>query len=232
MKTEVLAKEVSFYSKDFKDDITTILSIEQITFNKIIEWLKQIKKLSQVVSTEEFVDLSRIINMPIEDIQRVFRPTTLIAYSAANYRTNPDDLIDDMVEDKILSEEALIKRVKLICSYIFPIVSDKIKKTAPKVPLRYINEITSRCIIISDLGDSFNVEKDKTNTYIPKLESLHPAITLKLTFKDKSDKPIGMVLSLDDIKRLKKWLDLSEIELNHVSKQLPTNLVIIDEPVE
>ncbi|MCJ7449695.1 MAG: hypothetical protein MUO72_18630 [Bacteroidales bacterium] len=229
MKTKILTKEALFYSKGFREDLQALFDLDDKKFEMIVDWLKQITKFSQIGDPDELIEISRTTKLSIDDISKCFRANIFIALKGADEKVSTEDIINDIVDANIMSPEDPINRIRLLNSYLQKIVFEKVKKTQPKLPLKYIKKINTKCIFISEFESVFDITENKPETYKPIINSVHPAITLELNFEDEENAPLGILLNQEDLVKLIKWLELSKIELSIASKIIPNKLLIMED---
>lgn len=228
MKSGLLTKDAVFYAKDFRADLEFIARLDEKSFETITNWMKGLTKFSQAVDSDDLIEISRVTRLPIDDIAKALKPIIWLATTLAQEKANIDDVVADMVEERILDTPDLASRVRVLTTHFASLAAEREKLIPPRIPLKHIERIRTRCIFVSEFESSFDISKDTPGTYHPQLRSIHPAATLELTFRGGSDEKVGVLLNLEDLATLIKWLHLAEVELRAAAKIIPDKYLVID----
>ena len=91
------------------------------------------------------------------------------------------------------------------------------ERTAPNLPLLRIRGISTRCTVISEFDKEFSTKRDTPDEYSPKVARLFPVTTLRLSFHDSKEDPIGIQLTKKDLTTLTKWLQLAQVQMDSLT---------------
>src|ERR1039457_649584 len=193
MKSKVLKDNAAFYEKEFRDDLSRLISQPPQIVEDISRWIESRKSLRDFLDEDMWIPLLKGTGQTVEQMRGTFEPLLHIARTAANEKISIEDLADEMAEEGILTDKNAHRA--LVIRLVDPIVALVLRATeelGPQIPMFQISSMTTRCIAVSEFENEFSVTKDEPSTYSPLVNRLHRRITLDLRLNDeKTEKNIG-----------------------------------------
>ena len=226
MRTKLLTEVPALLEEGFKKDLDALAALDDQLFEKVVAWAVGRETIRDLMNRGLLADFATNTGLDLESIESSMRSVVWLALTASKFKASLPDVVDDLVEAKIIRSHGLAARMKRVGEHISRLAAESLRRTPPALPLKYIRSISTRCIFVADIPVSFSIATDKPESYAPNVSAMHPIVSLKLKFGDDTD--IGIALDLEDIGILRSWLALAESEIRTVAKLLPENLVILN----
>jgi hypothetical protein len=230
MITNVLTSKPAFFANDFRSDLKYIESLKPELVTIIVDWFKTAESIEFVIRRNNWINILQKTGLSIEEIERIIKPNYWITTACYDNQVNIDDFILDLKEAGILHDSlassVFMEKLKNLAQALYSLLSQKKSRKAPTLPLRYLRDITTRCIFISEFQRDFDFDSVKSSEFTPQLKALHPAITFQLAFDDIDHEDIGIIMDRNQITKLKKTIEHAEIELINAEKILPNEYLL------
>jgi len=229
-KTNLLEKNPVFFDADFRDDLKALKSASPAVIKSLAKWLATVESADDLGDSDKWIPVLKETGLVLDALQKVVKPVLWMADLCARKHVSMADLVDDLAESGIVGNGAQRKATKqkllALGSPLEPLLQKAEVKASPELPLLYVKAIKTRCVFISEFDKEYNLETDTASSYKPGLRSLHPRVTLQLTFRDEAHEPIGILLSPSNLKDFKGFLEMAEVQLKAAARALPKAKVI------
>jgi len=227
MKTDAVKENIGFFGKEFREDITLLSSLSEDKIISFTEFMKSLGRYEDFDKSELWVEFSIKIKEPLDNLAKYRKPLTFIAYTSIESKCSVNDILEDLVENNIIEHS----KTQLFFNLITPIkelMQKAFERKAPKLPIPRFEGISSRCLLVSKFEEEISIEKHTLENYRPVVSQIYPLVTIKLSFKDDKDSPIGIQLTKDDLDTMIKSLQLIQKQIETVSDLIKEhNLPII-----
>ncbi len=236
MKTNVLEKNPAFFSSELQSDIKRVAATKDETIDAISAWLRGIDAIESLSDSERWVPVSQKTGVLLDDLQKIVACVGWITSRCAENDVRLADFLEDLKEIGVFGpepqeQEAAKNKLLALGKPLEPLLQKLVIKSSPELPLLHVETFKVRCIFISEFDQEFDPKKDSPTTYKPNLKYLHPRITLRISFHEEQE-PIGILLSPENIRDFRKYLELAELQLAVASKMISQQKVVgAKEPV-
>lgn len=221
---KILSEEPIFFTKDFPDDLSRLAHLTESNISAIKEWLSSLEDYSSLSSAEAWIEVSRALVLPIEDLQQALRPIGLIARLCVKHDVGTNNLIEHLEQRGIFAGDDDISKVRELLQLLTPpmVVLLKVADEAigPDLPLLYIKSAKTQCIIVSEYKVDIDFKADDPQKYKPRIKKLHTRTTLELDFVDSNKEPVGILLTPESLRDLRNTLEAAEIEMAVTDKYI------------
>jgi len=229
----MLEKNPAFFSAEFRADLKVVAEAPDPVIAEIAKWLCTINSAKQLSDHDAWIPLLRKTGLVVEDLQKIIGPIFWIASRCLEKSVSMLDLGNDLIEAGVLTgatSEQTKQKILEIGKSIEPLIRKLEVESSPELPLLHIKSFKTRSIFVSEFTEEFEPARDKIQDYKPVLKSLHPRITLQLTFHEDFD-PVGILLSLENVKELRTILELAEMQTKTSLQMLSPDKVVTPEHI-
>jgi hypothetical protein len=229
MKTKIVKENSTFLDKAFRDDIECISKLTTEKMGKLCSFIEAFQAFDELNEETNWALFSKEIQEPLDDVLKYARPLQFVAMRAVEEKETVDDIIADLAGLGIIPLD-IADDFRKLTSPIVSLVSEAAAKTTPNLPLLRIRSISTHCGIISEFDEEFSVKTDSPDEYAPEVSRLYPVTTLRLSFYNDEQHPVGIQLARKDLLTVIKWLQLAQVQMDSLAHCIKErNLPIVEQ---
>ena len=212
MTSEAVKGNSTFYGKAFRQDVQRVCGLTAERVQNLRDFLIAIVDYRHLADESKWTDISASFGEPLDEVMQYLRPIQFIATVATKERCSAQDVVFGLSAIGVIPEDKIPIIVSL-CDPVHKLIARADEEIAPSLPLHKIKSISTSCLLIPEFDEEFSTEKHNPEQYRPGISRLYPAATIKLSFYDDPQGPIGIQVSDRDLDTLIKWLQLTRAQL-------------------
>lgn len=211
--------------KGLHEDLRILSEISTEAFTKLISSLDKSTTSGWGFPLSDFRAVSEITDTSVESLSRALKIAGFISTQIENRNDSLEDILDDLLIDKILNEAQIASvssKMKIAERFLkdkvsrFSQLQEIVSNTFPT--LQYLQ---SRCSIITKFNKEFERNKDKPETYSPKVTQVTPVAVIQLDI-DRFDEieHVSFALTEPELNELIQHLQLAKVQLRSLANHL------------
>lgn len=217
-KKNILRENPEFLQISFQKDLNRFLETDEDLRRNILMVISEADSYSDLLEEKAWVELSETTEKPIDDFMALYKPIRYISAVAVTEEISLDEILDELGNVKRLGENPTEakKILKDFCNPVIDLLKEAVKYIEPGIPVPRIKSMHSRCNLITEFVNEFNISKDSPDDYEPKVKKYYPYTTIHILLDGQEERKIVFGLNKIQIDNLMKFLALARIQLKKV----------------
>lgn len=210
MKTKLMS--LQDLPSTFKEHMSLFNSLDDKQIEGITNLLTKVDDIRDLRQDDKaLIELSNNTNLSAAKFFPIMTSLLFSREMLNHHKDNPENFIDDLISEKILSEESARKyKTALLKIMEKPIVPDKDEY---EIVLPVFRDVETQCLVLPKFEKEFNY-KDKPEQYNSDISGIIPSVCVNIYTKGpKGRKNNYFILSARDLEDLMKELQLAKKQL-------------------